>query len=328
MSRHKVAIVGGSGYIGSALADSLRDTFDVRVVDKNPPRKESSSNTEYRCCDIVNYDETRHALEGCDVVIHAAIVQIPNINEQKELGYKVNITGIQNVCRAVNEIESTKGMIQIGSWHVFGEKGIEGRVDEEFGFRPDAVPARARLYALSKIAQEAIVRMYSEISKKKYMVIRVGTVLGEGMPEKTAAKIFINRALAGQSITPYRHDMHRPMLYVDVSDVCRLFQIYTTKISNGDAENLPTVVNLFWPEPITIIELAHLTCEVVARLSKGAINPEIEIVDSDVPSSHAAEDKGKMRVNMDRAMHIMHSKLTSPSESIERIIRTRLQTKK
>lgn len=106
-----------------------------------------------------------------DLVIHTSIVQIPLINEEKRLGYEVNIVGTQNVCRAVEENARIKGMILTGSWHTIGERGLRGIIDEEFGFRPDKVEDRARLYALSKIAQECIVRFYDEMSDKIYGII-------------------------------------------------------------------------------------------------------------------------------------------------------------
>jgi nucleoside-diphosphate-sugar epimerase len=38
-----------------------------------------------------------------------------------------------------------------------------------------------------------------------YGIIRLGTVLGEGMPEKTAANIFIDKGLKGEPLTSYKH---------------------------------------------------------------------------------------------------------------------------
>ena len=65
-----------------------------------------------------------------------------------------------------------------GTWHTIGERDLRGTVDEEFGFRPDKVEKRARLYALSKIAQESIVRYFDEMSEKVFGIIRLGTALG------------------------------------------------------------------------------------------------------------------------------------------------------
>jgi len=47
------------------------------------------------------------------------------------------------------------------------------------------------------------VRIHDEMSEKIYGTIRMGTVLGDGMPEKTAANIFLTRGLKGEAIKAY-----------------------------------------------------------------------------------------------------------------------------
>lgn len=111
-----------------------------------------------------------------DLVIHTAIVQIPYINENKRLGYEVNVLGTINVCRKY------WGIILANTWHVMGEREFDGIINEKIGFRPDKVEDRARLYVLSKIAQEVITRFYDEMSDKVFGIIRMGTVLGEKCP--------------------------------------------------------------------------------------------------------------------------------------------------
>jgi len=325
----KVGIVGGSGYIGSALADYLSREFTVKIIDKNPPRY-PKNDVEYQQCNILDYNEIKKALNDVELVIHAAIVQIPQINEQKKLGYEVNFLGIQNVCRVVDETPPIKGMIFTGTWHVFGERELNGTIDEAFGFRPDKVEERARLYALSKIAQEVIVRYFDEMSEKTYGLIRMGTVLGEGMPEKTAANIFISKGLAGESLTPFKHSMHRPMLYVDINDVCKAFRIYAMKILNGEIRkeenSLAHVVNLCWPKPITIIELAYIICDAIIKLTEGKIKPRVEIVDRGQTILFEAADKQKLEVDIGKVYHLLGiRKLKDPQKSVERIIGKVLQ---
>jgi len=82
-------------------------------------------------------------LREVDAVIHAAILQITLIDEQKKLGYELNLLGTHNVCKIVNETPSLKGIILTDMWHVFGERMLKGTIDEEFGFRPDKVVDRA-----------------------------------------------------------------------------------------------------------------------------------------------------------------------------------------
>jgi nucleoside-diphosphate-sugar epimerase len=199
----RIGIVGGSGFIGSSLAKHLPPVFDVKVLDVKEP-KNKSSDFEFEACDVRNYSHVKKALKDVDLVIHLALIQIPLINNNRCAAYEVNFIGTHNVCRAVDELPNVKGMILAGSWHTIGEKELSGVVDEEFGFRPDKVEDRARLYVLSKMAQEAVVRFYDEMSEKIYSIIRTGTVLGEGMSQNTAANIFITRGLRSESITPYK----------------------------------------------------------------------------------------------------------------------------
>ena len=80
-------------------------------------------------------------------------------------------------------VENIGGIILASTWHIMGEREFDGIINEEIGFRPDKVEDRARLYVLSKIAQEVITRFYDEMSDKVFGIIRMGTVLGEKMPE-------------------------------------------------------------------------------------------------------------------------------------------------
>lgn len=330
MSRFKIGIVGGAGYIGSAIANCLSQKYTVKVLDKSLLPSQLEGKVEYEQCDILKYKKVEKAVKDLDLVIHTAIVQIPVITEQKKLGYEVNLLGTQNICRVADETPSIKGLILSSSWHVFGEIGLKGIIDEEFGFRPDKVEERARLYALSKTGQEVIVRYYDEMSEKIYGVIRMGTVLGEGMPKTTAANIFISQALKGGPITPFRHSMHRPMLYVDINDVCKAYNVYVTKILNGEIckekNSLTHVVNLCWPKPITIIELAHIIRNTITKLTEGKVKPKIEIVDKGQPILYEATNKQNVEVNISKVYRFLGiKKLTDPQKSIERIIRMSLQ---
>jgi len=325
----KIGILGGSGFVGSSLAKYLSKSFEVKVLDISPPSKSLQELVRFIKCDIRRYSKIHEGLHDVDVVIHAAIVQIPMISEQKKLGYEVNVLGTQYLCRAVEENSNIRGMILAGSWHTIGERNIIGVVDEEFGFRPDKVEERARLYALSKIAQESIVRLYDEMSEKIYGIIRMGTVLGEGMPKETAANIFIEKGLRGEPITPFRHSMYRPMLYVDIKNVCRAYEVYALKILNGECEksenSLAHIVNVYYPRPITILRLAEIVKNCITNFSHGKFTPRIEIVDKGLPILFGNKDVKKIKVDISKARNYLGMrKLCSPQESINRIIRTKL----
>jgi len=312
--KQRIGIVGGSGYIGYSLSRHLSTRYKIKCLDIIKPRELLNGDLEFMHCDIRNPEEVKRGLKDVDLVIHSAIVQIPLINEEKRLGYEVNILGTQNICEAVFGNAKIKGMILAGSWHTMGEKELSGIIDEEFGFRPDKIENRARLYALSKIVQEVIVRFYDEMSDRIYGVIRLGTVLGEGMPQKTAANIFIERGLKGESITPYKHSMYRLMLYVDISDVCRSFE-----------NSLANIVNVFYPEPITIIELAETVRDEIVKITNSRINPKIEILDLGMPQMFTEEDKKQLKVNVDKMKRLLGiEQLKSPEQSIKELIRLKV----
>ncbi|MEM2129459.1 MAG: NAD(P)-dependent oxidoreductase [Candidatus Bathyarchaeia archaeon] len=328
-NEYKIGIIGGSGFVGSSLAKHLIKKFKVKIIDIKRPIICFPGKLEYTTCDLRSYEEVEKALADVNLAIHTAIVQIPLINEQKKLGYEVNILGTQNICKAIDNNPQCKGLLLTGSWHTIGEKELKGVIDEEFGFRPDKVEDRARLYAISKIAQEAIVRFYDEMSDKIFGIIRMGTVLGEGMPEKTAANIFIDRGLRGETITPYKHSMHRPMLYVDIEDIQVAFERFALKILESkikkENNSLANIVNVYYPEPITIIELAEIVQQAIIKHTKGLVNPKIEIIDTGQHSLFEKEDKQQIKVDTRKALSFLDlNKIKSPEKTINKIIKKRI----
>jgi len=326
-----VGVVGGSGYIGGYIARELSRKHSVKIIDiREPDWNTRNYNVSFCKCDIRVFDCVRECLRDIDVVIHTAIIQLPRINEEKRLGFEVNYIGTMNVCEAVCRDPKIRGLILTSSWHVFGEAGLTGAVDESFGYRPDKVEDRARLYVFSKIAQEVITRYYDEMSDKVYGIIRLGTVLGEGMPEKTVANIFIEKGLKGEPLTPFKHSMYRPMLYVDIRDVVKAFEIYVEKILNGEVgkhgSSLTRVLNLVYPEPITILELAEIVRNIIVKLTNGKRVPKIEIVDQGLQPLFTEDSTYRFKVDIQKTMRFLGiEKLIHPKQSIEDIVKSRLQ---
>jgi nucleoside-diphosphate-sugar epimerase len=318
-----VVVFGGSGFIGSNLAAHLSSRgYRVRVADVNPPKR-SLENVDFKRCDVRDALDVFACLADASVAINTAIIQIPRINEEPVLGYQVNVVGTQNICEAVARLDNVVGLVQAGTWHTIGEMGLEGVVDEEFGYRPDKVEERAKIYALSKVCQESVVRLYSHMyPNKSYVVLRTGTVLGPGMPELTAASIFIRNALSGKPLTPYKHSMYRPMLFVDIEDVCKAYEVVVGKVLEGGLRGANNVYNIVYPEPVTVIELAEYIKQIVYEETGGRINPAIEIVDKGLLSAFTPEDKHKFQVKVDKVKDILGlDYLKSPLATLRTLVR-------
>lgn len=318
-------MVGGAGYVGGELARHFSKHHKVVILDIVEPSWDlGQGNCVFRKCDIRDYEAVRDCISDSGLIIHTAVIQIPRINSEAKLGYEVNLIGTQNVCRAVSESKGS-GLILTSSWHTIGERDISGTVNEEFGFRPDKVEDRAKLYTLSKIAQESIVRYYDAMSDKVFGIIRMGTVLGIGMPEVTAANTFIDRGLKGETLTPFKHSMHRPMLYVDIQDVCTAFESFADKIlggaSRGSALDFHHIFNVYCPEPITIIELANIVSNSISKHSDNRLSPVVKVVDKGLPQMFDLSDKEKMTIDVSRAKEELGLvSFLRPADSVDRII--------
>jgi len=119
------------------------------------------------------------------------------------------------------------------------------------------------------------------------------------------------------------------MLYVDINDVCKAVRMYAMKIVSGEIRkeenSLSHVVNLCWPKPITIIELAHTIRNAITKLTKEKIRPRIEIVDKGQPILYKATDKQNLKVDISKVHRFLGiTNLTNPKKSIERIVQTYL----
>ena len=301
----KIAVVGGSGFIGQNIAKFLSKENTVRIIDINPSNIEDVT---FKKCDVLNYELLEDSLKGCEVVIDSHIIQIPRINEIKELAFNVNVNGTKNICEACRKNDSK--LILTGTWHVYGEPPFKkNKIDEDYGYHPERVSERAEFYVINKIMQEMWVRSYSKIYGLKTGILRLSTVLGEGMPEKTAAKIFINQALNNKDITPYRSTRYRPMLYVDVNDVNEAIK-KLIGILNSKCE----IIHITHQEPITILELGHL----VKRLSNS--NSEVKVVDN-AEDEFKVEDKNYCYMDVTRLKkRLGMENLISTEESLKRII--------
>jgi len=300
----EIAVVGGSGFIGNNIAKFLSKENTVSIIDINP----NVNNITFKKCDVLDYKLLEDCLKGCDVVIDAHIIQIPRINEIKELAFNVNVNGTRNICEVCRKNDSK--LILTGSWHVYGEPPFEKKnIDENYGYHPEKVSERAEFYVINKIMQEMWVRSYSKIYGMKAGILRLSTVLGDGMPEKTAAKIFINQTLSNKDITPFRSTRYRPMLYVDVNDVNEAIN-RLIKILNANCE----IIHIAYHEPLTILELGRM----IKRLSNS--RSELKVVD-DAEDDFKPEDKNYCHIDLTRLKKKLGmKKIISTEDSLKRII--------
>ncbi|HEX6099709.1 MAG TPA: NAD-dependent epimerase/dehydratase family protein [Thermoanaerobaculia bacterium] len=151
----KCVVTGATGAIGPAIVDELaREGFDVRGLGRAQG-------------DVTDLDAMRRAIEGADVVVHAAaLLHINNPPpELHELYRRVNAGGTENVVRAAAEA-GVRRIVYCSTINVYGGN-LHEVVDESTPPRPDTI------YAQTKLDGENVV-----LASGKGVVLRLAAVYG------------------------------------------------------------------------------------------------------------------------------------------------------
>ena len=107
-------VIVGCGFIGSMIAKFLSNKLKVITIDVVPqPKSLKDFEIPHKIIDIKNFELLKKEIGTPKIIIHTAIIQIPKINEEKNLGYDVNIVGTQNLCEIVSSTPEILGMILI-----------------------------------------------------------------------------------------------------------------------------------------------------------------------------------------------------------------------
>ena len=101
----KIAVTGGSGRIGKAIAEmALVQGNSVVSIDRvNPEDKAAQSNITYIRADITDYTALENALRGCDALVHMAAIPAPGHHPDHEV-HNNNVVGSYNALRAAVEV--------------------------------------------------------------------------------------------------------------------------------------------------------------------------------------------------------------------------------
>ena len=87
------------------------------------------------------------------------------------------------------------------------------------------------------------------------------------------------------------------------------------------------IVNVFYPKPITILELAETIRNIIVELTGGRINPPVEVVDKGIPPLFREDEKDRIKVDVSKALKFLGLEgFTNPKDTLRRIIEKRLKS--
>ena len=149
----RVFITGATGLIGSHLARRLilEEGIRVRVLARDTHKAEwlKKIGAEIIVGDITNSDCVLTAIEGCQIIFHAAAWV--SESGRKESVWEANVYGTQNIVNAAIATGAQR-FIHLSSCAVYGSQQVF-EIDETFPTR-----ITGNLYGDSKIAAEEIVQ--------------------------------------------------------------------------------------------------------------------------------------------------------------------------
>ncbi|WP_341975780.1 NAD(P)-dependent oxidoreductase [Microbacterium sp. LWO13-1.2] len=164
------AITGAAGTIGTALREHLADTsVELVSIDVAEITRVTPSERLLRC-DVGDLAGLEAAFEGCVGVIHlAGIADEADFHDLAE----INIVGTYHVLEAARRAEVGR-VVYASSNRVTGFYDADTPVEEAMPPRPDG------FYGVSKVAGEALCRLYSDKFHLRTIALRIGSY--EPMP--------------------------------------------------------------------------------------------------------------------------------------------------
>ncbi len=229
--KKNVLVLGGSGFIGSHVADALTDKgFKVTIVDRTKSKWIKKSQTFFKG-DICNPQKFASIIKKSQYVFNfAAIADIAESNNNAEATVNINVLGLVKILKLCVKYKIKK-YIHASTVYVSGEHG---------GF-----------YKASKLSAESYVKEFYKLKKLKYCILRYGTLYGPRANSNNGMYALIEDALKKKKII-YSGNRESMRNYIHVIDAARVsvdslnkkFECKTIIISGSENYKIDEVLKI------------------------------------------------------------------------------------
>ena len=232
----KAVVVGGSGFIGSHVADHLSDAgYQVTIYDLTPSpwlRKDQ----QMVIGNVLDAEKLNDTITGAEVVYNfAALADLNQALEQPLKTVNINILGNLNVMETCHA-HGVKRFIYASTVYVHSREG---------GF-----------YRCSKQASEAYVEEYQKIYGLDYTILRYGSLYGPRADETNGLYRVVKSALDHGAVS-YEGDVDAMREYIHVEDAAR------ASIDALNVEFVNESVVLTGQEPMRVIDMLKMLAEIL-----------------------------------------------------------------
>ena len=240
----KIAVTGGSGFIGSHLVDELiKQNYEVLVIDNLiNGRKENNSeisnhpNFTFHDADILEFDTMCQLLKGVDIVYHLACLGVRHSIHSPFENHRVNAEGSLNVLEA-SKINNIKKFFYISTSEIYGDI-------KSFPIDEQGVPLPKTVYGSSKLAGENYAYSYYKCYDLDVTITRIFNNYGprahyEGDAGEIIPRSIVNILYGKQPVIFGDGKVTRDFFYV--KDTAKaLVQLMSTPNIKGEIFNIGT----------------------------------------------------------------------------------------
>ena len=151
-----VLITGGAGSVGRQLVEMFAEAgravrvFDLPMMDFSG--LEGRDGIDIVKGDITDADGVRAAVGGADAVLHLAAILPPNSERDRELTFRVNVGGTQNIIVAMEQVNPSARLVFTSSISTYGDTSAD-EPPVRVGHSQSAID----IYADSKIKGEKLI---------------------------------------------------------------------------------------------------------------------------------------------------------------------------
>lgn len=198
----KIIIFGGSGFLGSYVADECtRRGYKVVIADLNSSRY-LRKDQEFRKVDILSIDDIQKALFDVSIVYNfAAVAELEEAIQNPINTLRINVLGNLNILEACKNHGRIERFIYASSAYALSSEGS--------------------FYGISKHSSEKLTEEYYKQYGLKYTVIRYGSLYGERASQNNYIYNLLKDALTTQQLE-YKGDGEDIREYIHAADAAKL----------------------------------------------------------------------------------------------------------
>ncbi len=165
--KKRILLIGSNGMLGQRLMENLIIKKDIELLCSSVEGTSFIQNVNYIQSDITDKNKVKNIIGDFypDFIINtAAYTDVDGCETEKDLSWKINVTGVENLARFAGPLDSH--LIHISSDYVFD--GSNGPYSEE------DIPNPVSYYGRTKLASENALHSV----KLKYTIIRTNVLYG------------------------------------------------------------------------------------------------------------------------------------------------------